>query len=128
MGPGEPGRLYYWKASLIRELSQDAIETLVESARAMPAGMGSVIYLQQLHGAAGRVGASETAFPHRYDHYNCGAVAAWDDPTESEKNVRWARECWEAMQPFYECSAYVNDLGEEGQQRVWEAYGPNYAR
>lgn len=123
-----PGRFYYWKSSLIRELSQEAVEILVEYARAMPTSMGSLIYLQQLHGAASRVGATETAFPHRHDHYNCGAMAGWDDPTESEKNVRWARQCWQAMQPFYERSAYVNDLGEEGEQRVREAYGPNYDR
>lgn len=32
------------------------------------------------------------------------------------------------MQPFYEKDAYVNDLGEEGEQRVREAYGKNYGR
>ena len=127
-GAWEPKRQYYWKSSLIREVSRDAIEILVEMAQATPAGMGSVIFLQQLHGAASRIRATETAFPHRYDHYNCGAVAAWDDPAETEKCIRWARQCWEAMQPFYEHSVYVNDLGEEGEQRVREAYAPNYER
>ena len=32
------------------------------------------------------------------------------------------------MQPFVESSNYVNDLVEMGEQRVQEAYGPNYAR
>jgi len=32
------------------------------------------------------------------------------------------------MQPFCEHDAYVNDLGEEGEQRVREAYGLNYER
>jgi len=32
------------------------------------------------------------------------------------------------MQPFCERDAYVNDLGEEGEQRVHEAYGRNYER
>ena len=30
------------------------------------------------------------------------------------------------MQPFCEHDAYVSDLGEEGEQRVREAYGQNY--
>jgi FAD/FMN-containing dehydrogenase len=38
------------------------------------------------------------------------------------------RQCWDALQPFYERSAYVNDLGDEGEQRVREAFGQNYDR
>ncbi len=54
-----------------------------------------------------------------------------DHPAESEKIIRWARECWEALQPFVERALYVNaleDALEEGQDRVREAYGPNYNR
>jgi hypothetical protein len=32
------------------------------------------------------------------------------------------------MQPFVEQANYVNDLGDEGDDRVKEAYGPNYPR
>ena len=91
----------------------------------------SVIYFQQVHGFTSRVAASETAFPHRYDHYLFGAHPATDDPSDSEKMIRWARECWEAMEPFVERAVYVNsleDADEEGEQRVREAYGPNYER
>ena len=54
---------------------------------------------------------------------------ATDDPSESEKIIRWARECWEALKPFVERDLYVNaleDALEEGQVRVKEAYGPHY--
>ena len=123
-----PGRMYYWKSSLIRKIDEGFIETALEHAKGMPLTNGSFIYMQQLHGKASRVGVSDTAFPHRYDHYNCGPLAGWDSPAETEKNVRWARQCWEALQPFYERSAYVNDLGDEGDQRVREAFGENYQR
>ena len=75
-----------------------------------------------------RVKTAETAFPHRYDHYNCGAKAGWNDHSDTERNIRWSRESWAAMQPFCERDAYVNDLGEEGEQRVRGAYGQNYER
>ena len=45
--------------------------------------------------------------------------------------IRWARECWEALQPFADRAVYVNaleDALEEGERRVREAYGPNYDR
>jgi hypothetical protein len=123
-----PGRFYYWKSSLLREVNEGAAEVLTECTRKMPMTPGSFFYLQQMHGAASRVKATETAFPHRYDHYNCGAMAGWDDEAQTERNVRWSRESWAAMQPFCEHDAYVNDLGEEGEQRVREAYGQNYER
>jgi len=123
-----PGRLYYWKSSLLRKVDDGVIDTILEHAHAMPLTPGSFIYMQQLHGAASRISASDTAFPHRYDHYNCGPMAGWESPAETEKNIRWARQCWEAMQPFYERRAYVNDLGEEGEERVKEAFGENYDR
>jgi hypothetical protein len=52
-----------------------------------------------------------------------------EDAADTEAGKHWARECWEAMQPFAERSNYVNDLGEgEEEQRVREAYGPNFER
>jgi hypothetical protein len=122
-----PGRLYYWKSSLIRTLNEEVIETLVEYAGRKPTPL-SLIYLQQLHGSASRMGAADTAFPHRFNHYNCGAMLEAEDLADTERGMQWSRECWEALQPFVERSNYVNDLGEEGEQRVREAYGPSFER
>ena len=91
----------------------------------------SAFAFQQLHGQASRIPATETAFPHRYDHFSAYVHPATDDPAESEKIIRWGRECWEAIQPFAERAVYVNaleDALDEGQHRVREAYGPNYDR
>lgn len=74
-----PGRLYYWKSSLVRTLDEHAIGTLLEYAQRKPTPL-SLIYLQQLHGSASAVGIGDTAFPHRFDHYNCGAMLETDDP------------------------------------------------
>jgi FAD/FMN-containing dehydrogenase len=125
-----PGRRYYNKSSIVRRLTDPVIETLLAYGGAMPTAV-SAIALQQLHGAAGRIGASDTAFPHRYDHYSCYVHPATDDAAESETIVRWGRECWDALQPFVERAVYVNgleDATEEGEHRVQEAYGPNHAR
>jgi FAD/FMN-containing dehydrogenase len=123
-----PGNLYYWKSSLVRSLGDELIEVLLDHAARKPTPL-SVIYLQQLHGAASRVDAADTAFPHRFDHYNCGAMLETEDPSDIASGMQWARECWEAIQPFAERRNYVNDLGEgEEQQRVQEAYGPSFER
>lgn len=126
-----PGRLYYHKASNIRDLSDAAIETLLEHAAAMPTAVSSIYLMQYVHGAASRVAASETAFPHRTYHYLLGVHSATDAPADSEKIIRWTRDCWDAMQPFTERAVSLNGLEdtlEEGEYRLREAYGSNYDR
>ena len=128
--PWPPGRLYYIKSSIVRRLSEAAIDTLLGYARAMPTPLSAVGF-QQLHGAACRVDTGDTAFPHRYDHYALYVHPASDDPADSERIIEWARECWQAMQPHVERAVYVNALEEpreEVEQRVGEAYGSNYER
>lgn len=123
-----PGQFNYWKTSLMRAPSDAAIDILLEQARKRPTP-SCVIYFQQLHGAASRVKASETAFPHRFDHYDCGPWAIWQDPADTDQCIRWARECWDVLRPFYEPSAYVNAVDDaigDDDERVRSAYGPNY--
>jgi FAD/FMN-containing dehydrogenase len=72
---------------------------------------------------------SDTAFPHRYDHYDLLVHPATDNACETGKMIEWARRCWEDLQPFVERAVYVNaleDALEEGDKRVREAYGANY--
>ena len=91
----------------------------------------SNIAFQQMHGTASRVPVNETAFPHRYQHYDLLVHPATDNPAERENIIGWARECWRALKPFVEPAVYVNaleDALEEGDVRVREAYGANYQR
>ena len=122
-----PGQLNYWKTSLMSELSETAIESLLEQGFKRPTPT-SVIYLQQLHGAASRVGPTDTAYPHRFYHYDCGIWAIWKDPADTDKCIRWTRNSWEALRPFFEPFVYVNVLSDDVNERVRTAYGPNYQR
>jgi FAD/FMN-containing dehydrogenase len=122
-----PGQQHYWKSSNLEHLSDEAIEVMVRLVKEMPSpssGMG----LQQMHGAASRVDPAATAFPHRDEHYDLLMLSQWANPADSEENVRWTRELFEAMQPFVGKGVYVNNLGEEEGDRVKEAYGEHYER
>jgi FAD/FMN-containing dehydrogenase len=56
-------------------------------------------------------------------------VGIWEDPAADAPNIRWARALWERMQPFSAGGAYINYMGEEGEDRVRAAYSPaTYAR
>ncbi len=126
--PGFPlGRQHYWKASFLRDLPSEAIDTILRFAAEMPSpdtGIG----LQQMTGVASRVDPAATAFAHRARQYDFLILSQWDDPADAERNIAWTRAFFDAVRPFAERAVYVNDLGEEGADRVREAYGANYER
>jgi hypothetical protein len=88
----------------------------------------SGIGLQGLRGAASRVPADATAFPHRTPQYDLLILGQWPDPADSARNVAWARAAFDALRPHLADAVYVNNLGAEGPDRVRAAYGTNHAR
>ena len=122
------GALNYWKSNFMKELSDQAIDTLISQFAACPSPMSGLL-LEHIHGAATRVGVGETAFPHRGEGYNFLVVSEWLDPADNARNIAWARESYDLMLPYFSRGRYVNYLGEdEGEDAVAAAYGPNYQR
>jgi FAD binding domain/Berberine and berberine like len=120
------GRHYYEKASTLSNLSDEAIEALVEFG-ANCTSPWSQILIQHVHGAASRVGPTETAFAQRGESYVICIVSAWDGG-EASRHMEWTCACWKALEPFAKSGVYVNFLGQEGERRVQAAYGVNYER
>jgi FAD/FMN-containing dehydrogenase len=116
------GQQNYWKAHYVNELSDGAIDTILEHAPRMGSPLSS-FYLQHLGGAIGRAGADSAAFGHRDAVFDFAILTVWQDPAESPQHVAWARDFCDAMQP-YATGVYVNNLGAEGAGRVKAAYTP----
>jgi len=123
-----PGRQTYVKANFLRGLSDEAAETLAKYAGTSPSRYTFGPNLEHWHGAATRVGATDTAFPHRRHSYNFSVWSNWVDSSDSEENIQWSRACWDAMKPFMAAGTYVNYLEDEGDPLARAAYGPNYDR
>jgi FAD/FMN-containing dehydrogenase len=121
------GRQSSWKSSYLEELSDEAITTMVDWFSTVPSPL-SVVLIEHLGGAVSRVGQNETAFYDRGVPYSFLIVSVWPDSTQTEQNIHWTDEAWQAMQPFASGGVYVNYLGEEGHDRVQAAYGGNYDR
>ena len=128
-GPAFPwGHRNYWKSSFLRALPDAAVDVVVEQADRAPSPLSSVA-LEYYGGAASRVAADATAFPHRKAIYNFLILGQWRDAAEDSMHVGWARDCWEAVHPWSSGAAYLNALGDdEGAQAVRDAYGVNYPR
>jgi len=123
-----PGRLVYTKSNFLRSLGDDVIENLAQFVGKCPSPYTFAPFVEHWHGAATRVAPGDTAFPHRQYSWNFFAWSIWTDPVESEKNIRWTRECWEGLKPFLITAAYGNYVTDEGDTIAREAYGCNYDR
>jgi FAD/FMN-containing dehydrogenase len=123
-----PGRQTYVKSNFVRNLNDEAIETLAEYAGRSPSRYSFAPFLEHWHGAATRVEPTDTAFPHRHYSYNLLIWSNWAESCDSEKNVQWTRDCWNAMAPFLLEGSYVNYVSDEGDTFARAAYGPNYDR
>jgi FAD/FMN-containing dehydrogenase len=122
------GALNYWKSHFLRELSDDAVATMIDAFEKCRSPM-SAILLEHFHGAATRVAASDTAFPLRSAGYNMLVLSQWTSPADNEPCIDWARTSYAAMQPFVGLGRYSNYLDDdEAGDPSAAAYGPNYKR
>jgi hypothetical protein len=124
-----PGNRVYWKSAILQHIDDDVLETIIEKADPCPSPLSAAL-IEFYGGAINRVGVQDTAYPLRDATYALNAISAWTDPAQDDANIGWSRGLWEAMRPFSPGSVYVNFLGvgDEGEDRVKAAYGPNYAR
>jgi FAD/FMN-containing dehydrogenase len=111
----------YWKSAFISVLSDVSIDTILSHGNEITSPL-SAIHLHQLGGAMRRIGDDATAFSHRDAPFLLNIVSIWQDPSENDRQVRWTKDFFNAIQKFA-TGAYVNFLGEEGADRVKEAYG-----
>jgi FAD/FMN-containing dehydrogenase len=122
------GALNYWKSSFLKQLSDEAIDTMIACFARCPTPMGQLL-MEHFHGAATRVRTSDTAFPHRSDGYNFLVLCEWMEQRDNDRCIAWARKTYTAMEPFFASARYVNYLGDdEIGEPVAAAYGPNYRR
>ena len=113
----------YWKSVELPPLTDDAIDTLIDHTSRITSPRSYTIVLQ-LGGALARVAEDATAFSQRDAAHNVVINAVWteDDP-EAHRHIAWARDFFDAMQPHARDRVYVNFLGDEGPDRVRQAYG-----
>jgi FAD/FMN-containing dehydrogenase len=122
------GSLNYWRSSFIRGLSDELIDIAVKRFATVPSPM-SAILVEHFHGAVTRIDESATAVPHRTEGWNLFIPSVWTDDADSDANVVWTRETFDALQPHFATRRWLNYLGDdEADEAVRAAYGPNYER
>ena len=121
------GNFYYSKGNYLTEITDEAADAMVSVAFAAPSPM-SFLGIFSLGGAAGRVAENATAMGTRRARFSADIISNWVDPAQSEANIQWTRDVWEAVRPYGTGSAYVNRLGEAGTEEVGFVYNTETLR
>lgn len=128
LGPSFPdGNHNYWKSTLQRHLTDDAIVAIVEHANRMESPLSFVV-LEHYGGAAGRIPNGATAFPHRDLSWNILFLAGWTKSAETASHRDWARSGEEILRPFSANAHLASALDVESEDVIKTAFGANLAR
>lgn len=105
----------YWKSSFLRELTDDAIDTIADHFATTPSERTVVVLDHNGGGAIDEVGPTETAYGHREWTYNLLVTSVWADPADANTNMAWTRAFWSDMEPFLADAVYANYTSDEGE-------------
>ena len=108
------------RTMFIDSIDRDVSQTIVEHLRASDAPM-RVAQIRVLGGAMARVPAEATAFAHRSSRIMVNVAAFYEGTEERVAREAWVSRFAAALRQG-EGAAYVGFLGEEGEERVREAY------
>jgi FAD/FMN-containing dehydrogenase len=122
------GALNYWKANFVKTFDDGLIDVVVDQFAAVPSPMSAILF-EHLHGEVTRIPVESAAVAQRDEGYNLLIPGVWMDPAETDTNVAWTRETYDALRPYFRSGRWLNYLGDdEPANAIRAAYGPNYER
>ena len=122
-----PGARNYWKSHNFTELSDGALDSIIEFAGKLPTSQCE-IFVGLISGAANRVPPNAMAYGHRDAKFVLNVHGRWDQAAQDKTCIAWARAFFKASAPYASGGVYVNFMTEDESDRVAAAYGANYAR
>jgi hypothetical protein len=121
------GRRYYTKSGYFKYLDDATINQLIEAVGTIPSSETQIEFAY-LGGAAGNVGAQETAFGDRSAPFIMNLLANWADEAGDATNIAWVRKLFNQLRPAMKTGVYVNFMSGDEQDRVTEAYQQRWDR
>jgi FAD/FMN-containing dehydrogenase len=120
------GRQYYIKSGFVKDVRPELLDAIAGSFEPDP-GRATVLLLQQLGGAIGRMRNTDTAFPHREAVFDLLGLAGWDDPAQNDRHIAWVKRFWSAIGGYTSGFYFNTDVGDD-QAKVRANFGVNYPR
>jgi Berberine and berberine like len=120
----------YWKSQYVDELSDAAIDVIVQRAKTRPAPL-TMVNTFRMGGAIADVDEEATAFSERKPEYMVSIDGVWTDAADDTECVAWIRACWDEVSEFGTGAVYLNFTGladEAPSAGVESAFGRNLSR
>ncbi len=121
------GMQNYWKGSFAKELTDGAIDAHLQHGPQIPT-VNAAMHIYPINGASHRVSEDATAFAYRDATFSTVIAGVWPDPADDDKNVKWVRDYYQALEPHSEAGGYVNFRDADDQGRIKDNYKGNYDR
>ncbi|USV55811.1 FAD-binding oxidoreductase [Aeromonas encheleia] len=121
------GARNYWKSHNFSQLSDGAIDVIIEYAGKLPSPQCE-IFIGTIGGQTARVAPEAMAYSSRDANYVMNVHGRWESAGEDAHCIAWAREFFTKSQPFASSGAYINFLTQDETDRIAFAYGATYDR
>ena len=123
-----PGLRNYWTADYHDTFPDDALDVFVKYGFELP-GAASQQLLLPWGGQVARVPEDATPLANRSTTWITHPFALWEGAENDEAAIAWARGFRRDIAAHATGGAWLNFMGNEGQERIRAAYGPEkYAR
>lgn len=123
-----PGKYNYWSADYHNELSDGALDVIIDSARNLP-GPSSQQLIAHWGGAVGGPAAAATPLLNRSASWVSHPFGLGDTPQGGQDAKAWVKRFRQDISPYATGGVWLNFIGDEGQARIRAAYGDeNYNR
>ena len=118
----------YWTAEYLDALPDAALDAFCAAGMQQRPSPTQLILLPW-GGAVARVGENDTPMTKRQAKWVFHPLALWEGAENDDFWISWARGAASSVRPFASGGVYLNFVGDEGQDRIEAAYGPEkYAR
>lgn len=108
------------RTMFVDSIDRSVAETILDHLQASTGSM-AVAQLRVLGGAMARVPVDATAFAHRHSRIMVNLATLYERPEEKATHEAWVDNAAAAVQQR-DHGAYVNFLGDEGEERIRAAY------
>jgi FAD/FMN-containing dehydrogenase len=124
--PGEGDYSTCRRAGHLENLSAATIELIVEHAKNAPTEASGITMIYWHGPWSSR--PHDDAFGFRRIGYHYWIHSYWQRIKDGFRAQRWVKDFFSALAPYSSGAVYVNDLQDEGEERVRAAYGEKYER
>ncbi|MGH8894074.1 MAG: FAD-binding oxidoreductase [Actinomycetes bacterium] len=123
-----PGWLNYHRGQHVASLPDDVLDAFLAVGRTIGSPMTQGIIFRH-GGAVSRVPETATAAGNRSAPYMAHPIAAWQDESETDREVDWVKRFSAAFEPALTGGVYLNFEPETGEADVRAGFGDDkYAR